>query len=411
MKQTLTLTCGILALALLTGTAQADMVVQQYVGPNGGAMVFDSYDHSGTGVVDGIAVRFSTGHVFMVDLDGDWYPHVLCDLSVTNGIYERGFGSGAETRVGVGRGVNSTLSTIYVGAVAGPESPIGHAGRQVATYNPEVDAFVTSNGSGDPEADELVFQTASDAIGNWTIGTTTNRVNTVGFVSRGRPTPGGHQFGVEWDTRRILDDGGGSREVDRYFFGNKLSGGNDDMTASGIRVMHVDTAYSTPPTNAAFGAKAAVLRGGSGAVVLDGTALDNLVTGTDDKARGWAVLDNILFVLTRDGTNAYLSAVEYDIPDDRNQAITTSQIDINPGDSTKDYLDLTGIDSDIGRMSTDLAFTQRTLADGGGEVAMYIVGSGTQGFVFNVTPEPATMGLLGLGFAGMAALRRRRRRA
>ena len=38
-------------------------------------------------------------------------------------------------------------------------------------------------------------------------------------------------------------------------------------------------------------------------------------------------------------------------------------------------------------------------------------GSGDRVFIFRMVPEPATMGLLGLGFAGMAVLRRRRRNA
>jgi hypothetical protein len=409
----------VLALLLAPLAAQAGLVptLSLRTGPGGGPMIHDMRRGSTTATnPEGVAVRFSTGTIFSGSHNGTWYPLNLHDPALA---FERGTGA-QESRVGQGLGVSNTSNTVYDGAVSGGSNPTPMPSKCVLTYNPMTDTFCTHKAYQSPEVKELVFQTVAQGIGGWQEGTDTGagRVDTLGYVSDSVSFDvSQHNYGAEWDARKDLDDGGGVRTVDRYFTAHRTTGASDNYTTTEIRLFHVEAAYATAPTTTAHGVKNASWRGGlrSQSVVLDATALAGLVPGIADDARGWAVLDDVLYVVSRDAANgrAYLAGVQYVIPDDPSLAITASQVDINPGDATLDYLDLTAMDAAI-NTAQDIAFDQRMCADG--VSTMYLAtGVGGDGniYIFDVIapsgaggaiPEPAGLGLLGLA---LLSVRRR----
>ena len=141
----------------------------------------------------------------------------------------------------------------------------------------------------------------------------------------------------------------------------------------------------------------------------------NLVPDVADSVVDFAInpTDGRLYFLSIDETNdkAYLSAVSLtggwgDLADD----VVCTYVDLDTETADK-YLDITydnGTDPALASYARGLGFSE----DGKVLFVARNAGDGAPARVFIMEiPEPATMGLLGLGFAGMAALRRRRRNA
>ena len=137
-----------------------------------------------------------------------------------------------------------------------------------------------------------------------------------------------------------------------------------------------------------------------------------VIGDSGDMARNPVTVD--LYILSVTSDAAYISAVRPTIPDDSTLAMSWETVDLDlsdngglPGGVT--YLTLSSLHGDLaaaGGLTFNADGTRLYLAV---EINTNISGQVPAVYALDLVPGPATMALRGLGFAGIAAVRRKRR--
>lgn len=313
----------------------------------------------------------------------------------------------------------SAGNTFYNGSVAsGAQNSIG---PQFPGWIPTSGTIMTQAGvSSALRIVEVISQTGSEATGvvnegvatasggpnvtNGAVGAVTTMTTATGNQGGGTNQSGG----LAWADHVNI----AGTDYDRFFFSHQKYQTNDP--GKFIRVAWMTDTISGW-TSTAYGSRATLqLHNDSLAdsLVMDDTTFDALVPGVDDRIRDLAVSNGMLFILSNDGTttgDTYLSAIKYTLPTDGSTAVSYTLV--NLGGATN-YVNLDSLLTGTGVTSTKLQGGGLDFDNSG---TLYVASGGYQTiFTFDAAfpaavPEPATLGLLGLGGLALFGAKRRRR--
>ncbi len=380
------------AVLLLASAAQAGIVITRFE-VNNVAQTLQTRTLGGHGgdveVSNTMGYNTTTNRIHWVDTESSAYSFWWLDPTAYGDL-----GGSHASETGVARQYNASVDA-YAGTVTGGTKIALANGGYGFAYVPETNSMFAKSSHGNG-ADIDEYQAArsvegADVVGE---GTVSDKTMSLRVLSEANPDlhTGDYHVGLAFL----------GSDATYYKF---LTINRKGSTSQEGREFKLTKAYSIDPTTTAIGER--TMAAEAGTVVVTAGELNGLVPGVDDFTKDIAndSTGNIWVISTPDGTtDTYLSAFSLDGG--------FSQIDLD-GDTANLHVNLTGL---IRNPADDANVAGRGIAVNGDASKVYISGySGStstldQIFIFDVVPEPATMGLLGLGFAGMAAMRRRRRR-